>query len=171
MSNQNQQPKPAKEQMKIVMRKIGKSQQAQREAKENNVSAMEDIVDDKIQNDKSTFDNEQMLLHFHDISEAIKLKHSKELFSTEEDLIITFKNQLISIEPSVVNSALAYEKLNKTYRLEAKAFIEVILSRFGDGYSRVTEELIVDFLNEIIKEKKLQIEKEDFKRKIVWIKK
>ena len=112
-----------------------------------------------------------MILHFYDIGEAIKLKFSKASITKEDDLIITFKNQLVSIEPSVVNSALTYEKLNKKYRLEAKTFIEVVLSRFGDGYSHLTETLIVDFLNEIIKEKKLQDEKEAFKRKIVWLKK
>ena len=157
--------------MKIVMRKIAKSQKAQREAKENNVSATEDIVDDKTQNDKSTFDNEQMLLHFYNMREAIKLRLSKETISSEQDLNIIFKNKLIPIEPSIVISALAYEELKDTYILEAKTLIELIFSRIGDGYSHSTEELIVDFINEIIKEKKLQIEKEDFKRKIVWIKK
>jgi hypothetical protein len=39
------------------------------------------------------------------------------------------------------------------------------------GYSHVSEELIIDFFKEIIKEKKLQIEKEEFKRKMVWLKK
>lgn len=99
----------------------------------------------------------------------IKLKHSKESISTEEDLIINFKNQLISIEPNIVNSALAYEELNNTYKLQAKTFIEEIMLRVG--YSHVSEALIIDFLKEIIKEKKLQIEKEAFKRKIVWLKK
>ena len=33
--NEHQRPKPTKEQLKIVMRKIGEFQQAKREAKEN----------------------------------------------------------------------------------------------------------------------------------------
>ena len=122
-------------------------------------------------NEKPAFDNEQMILHFYDIGEAIKLKHSKESISTEEDLNIIFQNQLISIEPSIVNSALAYEELNNTYKLEAKTLIEEIISRFGDGYEHITETLVVDFLKEILKQKKLQDEKEAFKRKIVWLKK
>jgi len=123
------------------------------------------------QNEILAFDNEQMKLHFYDISEAIDLKFSQESISSDEDLIITFKNQFISIEPSLVKSALAYEELNNTYKLEGKSFIDEILSRFGDGYAHVTETLIIDFLNEIINQKKLQNEKETFKRKIVWLKK
>ncbi len=163
--------KPTKKQIKIALIKIGDYQKAQREANENNITGDEIIDDEEIQNKKSTFDNEQMLLHFYDIGEAIKLKHSKESISTEEDLNIIFQNQLISIEPSIVNSALAYEELNNTYKLEAKTLIEEIVLRCGDGYSHINENIIVDFLNEIIKQKKLQIEKETFKRKIVWLKK
>lgn len=119
--------------------------------------------------DTPPFDNEQMLLHFLDKWEEIELKFSKELTSTKEDLNIIFQNQVIAIEPSLVISAFAYEKLNNTYRLEAKTLIEEIMLRVG--YSHVSEELIIDFFKEIIKEKKLQIEKEEFKRKMVWLKK
>jgi hypothetical protein len=112
-----------------------------------------------------------MLLHFFNKREAIKLKFSKELISMEEELNINFRNQVISIEPSIVVSAFAYEELNNIYKLEARTLIKLIFSRFGDEYAHLTEALIVDFLNEIIKEKKLQIEKEVFKRKIVWLKK
>jgi hypothetical protein len=150
--------KATAEQRKIALKKILIWQREQKNNKEK-------------QNEIPAFDNEQMLLHFYDISEAIKLKFSKESITTGENLIITFKNQLISIEPSVINSALTYEKLNKKYKLEAKTFIKEIHSRFDNGHSHVTESFIVDFLNEIIKEKKLQDEKSALKRKIVWIKK
>lgn len=123
------------------------------------------------QSETPPFKNEQMLLHLYDICEAIELKFSQDPNSTDEDLKIIFKNQLIPIEPSLVEFALAYEELNKTFRLEAKTLIEELILRMGDGYSHITETLVVDFLNEIIKEKKLQIEKEAFKRKIVWLKK
>ena len=121
------------------------------------------------QPETSAFDNEQMLLHFLDKCEEIELKFSEELITTEEDLNIIFQNQVIAIKPSVVVTAFAYEELNNTYRLEAKTLIEEIMLRVG--YSHVSEALIIDFLKEIIKEKKLQIEKESFKRKIVWLKK
>ena len=123
------------------------------------------------QPETSAFDNEQMLLHFSDKREEVELKFSEELISTDEDLNIIFRNQVIAIDPSMVVSAFAYEELNNSYRLEAKTLIEEIILRIGDGYAHVTDSLIVDFLNEIIKEKKLQIEKEAFKRKIVWLKK
>ncbi|MBF2709337.1 hypothetical protein [Flavobacterium soyangense] len=112
-----------------------------------------------------------MKLHLYDICEAIELKSSQESISTKEDLKIIFKNQLISIEPSLVEFAFAYEELNNTYQLEAKMLIEEMISRFGDGYEHVPEKLIVDFLKEILKQKKLQDEKEVFKRKIIWLKK
>ncbi len=117
------------------------------------------------------FDNEQMHLHFYDIGEAIELKFSQESISTDKDLIITFKNQLISIEPILVKMAFEYEEFDKTYKLEAKTLIGEIILRMGEGYEHVTETLIVDFLQEILKEKKLQIEKEAFRRKVVWLKK
>lgn len=123
------------------------------------------------QTETHTFNNEQMHLHFYDICEAIELKYSQELNSRKEDLQIIIKNQLVSIEPCLVEFALVYEEFYNTYKLEAKTLIEVLISRFGDGYEHVTETLIIDFLNEIIKQKKLQDEKEAFKRKIVWLKK
>ena len=123
------------------------------------------------QDETPKFNNEQMLLHLYDIGEAIELKFSQESISTDKDLNITFKNQLISIEPILVKMAFEYEEFNKTYKLEAKTLIEEIILRMGDGYAHVPEKLIVDFLQEILKEKKLQIEKESFKRKIVWLKK
>jgi hypothetical protein len=225
-NEEHQQPKPTKEQMKIVMAKIGTYQRRQREANEKNIPAEEIISNEEIQNDKSVldnvqvgnenkklsklqreimkskiietarknpkfkmimdeailksqekrkqteipaFDNEQMLLHFLDKREEVELKFRKELISTEEDLNIIFQNQVMAIEPSLVVSAFAYEELNNTYSLEAKTLIEEIMLRVG--YSHVSEALIIDFLNEIIKQKKLQIEKEAFKRKIVWLKK
>ena len=128
-------------------------------------------LDKEKQNATPKFNNEQMLLHLYDIGEAIELKFSKESISTDKDLIITFKNQLISIEPILVKLAFEYEEFDNTYKLEAKTLIQEIISRFGDGYEHVTEKLIVDFLKEILKQKKLQIEKEEFKRKIVWLKK
>jgi hypothetical protein len=127
--------------------------------------------EERNQTEIPAFNNEQMKLHLYDIGEVIKLKFSQESISTDGDLIITFKNQLISIEPSLVEFAFAYEELNNTYQLEAKMLIEEMISRFGDGYEHVPETLIVDFLKEILKQKKLQIEKEAFKRKIVWLKK
>lgn len=127
--------------------------------------------DEKKQDETPKFNNEQMLLHLYDIGEAIELKFSKDSNSTDGDLKILFKNQLIPIEPSLIEFAFAYEELNKTFRLEAKTLIEELILRMGDGYSHITETLIIDFLNEILKEKKLQIEKEAFKRKIVWLKK
>jgi hypothetical protein len=105
------------------------------------------------------------------LCEAIQLKFSQESISTDKDFIITFKNQLISIEPSLVEFGFAYEGLNKTFRLEAKTLIEELILRIGNGYSHITETLIIDFFKEILKEKKLQDEKEAFKRKIVWLKK
>ena len=128
-------------------------------------------LDKEKQDETPKFNNEQMLLHLYDIGEAIELKFSQESISTDKDLIITFKNQLIPIEPSLIEFAFAYEELNKTFRLEAKTLIEELILRMGEGYSHITETLIIDFLNEILKEKKLQIEKEAFKRKIVWLKK
>lgn len=127
-------------------------------------------LDKEKQDETPKFKNEQMLLHLYDIGEAIELKFSQESISTDKDLIITFKNQLISIEPILVKMAFEYEEFDKTYKLEAKTLIEEIILRMGDGYAHVTETLIVDFLKEILKEKKLQIEKEAFKRKIVWLK-
>lgn len=128
-------------------------------------------LDKEKQDETPKFNNEQMLLHLYDIGEAIELKFSQESISKDGDLKILFKNQLIPIEPPLVEFAFAYEELNKTFRLEAKTLIEELILRMGDGYSHITETLIVDFLNEILKEKKLQIEKESFKRKIVWLKK
>lgn len=128
-------------------------------------------LDKEKQDETPKFNNEQMLLHLYDIGEAIELKFSQESISTDGDLKILFKNQLIPIEPSLIEFAFAYEELNKTFRLEAKTLIEELILRMGDGYSHITETLIVDFLNEILKEKKLQIEKKAFKRKIVWLKK
>lgn len=163
--------KPTKEQIKTVFKKILNYHRLQREANENNVSVKDNAGNEETQKDKSKFDNEQMLLHFYDISEGIELKFSKESNSIEEDLKINFRNQLISIEPSLTEFAFTYEELNKTFRLEAKTLIEELIIRMGDEYSLITETLVVDFLKEILKEKKLQIEKEAFKRKIVWLKK
>lgn len=123
----------------------------------------------KKHNETPKFNNEQMLLHFLDKREEVELKFWKELISTEEDLNIIFQNQVIAIEPSLVVSAFAYEELNNTYRLEAKTLIDEIMLRVG--YCHVSEALIIDFLKEIIREKKLQIKKEAFKRKVVWLKK
>lgn len=128
-------------------------------------------LDKEKQSERPPFNNEQMKLHLYDICEAIELKFSKNLNSTDEDLQIIFKKQLISIEPSLVEFAFVYEEFDNTYKLEAKTLIEEIILRFGDGYEHVTERLIVDFLKEILKQKKLQDEKEAFKRKIVWLKK
>lgn len=161
--------KPTKEQIKIVFKKILTYQREQREVNENNVSIKDEIGNEEKLNQKHQFDNEQMLLHFFDKRQEIELKFSQELISTEEDLKIIFKNQVMAIEHSLVVSAFAYEELNNTYRLEAKTLIEEIMLRVG--YSNVSEALIIDFLKEIIKEKKIQIEKEAFKRKIIWFKK
>ncbi len=161
--------KPTKEQIKIVFKKILNYQRSQTEVNEDNVSVKGKIDNEETQKDKSKFDNEQMLLHFLDKCEEIELKFSKELISTEENLNIIFQNQVMAIEPSIVVSAFAYEELNNTYRLEAKTLIEEIMLRVG--FTHVSEAIIIDFLKEIIKEKKLQIEKEAFKRNIVWLKK
>lgn len=61
--------------------------------------------------------NEQIKLHLYDISEAIQLKFSQEAIATEEDLNINYQNHFISIEPSLVEFAFAYEELNKIYQL------------------------------------------------------
>ena len=128
-------------------------------------------LNEKKQIETPKFNNEQMLLHYYDICEAIQLKFSQESISTNKDLIITFKNQLISIEPILVKLAFEYEEFDKTYKLEARTLIGEIISRLGEGYEHVPKSLIIDFLKEILKQKKLQDEKEAFKRKIVWIKK
>lgn len=123
------------------------------------------------QNETSPFDNEQMLLHFYDMTESIRLKFSKKKFSNKKNFEIVFNNQLIEIDPELVIVAFAYKKLNKTYKIEGKTFIQELISRCGEGYSHINEIVLVNFLNEIIIQKKLQIEKEAFKRKIVWLKK
>jgi hypothetical protein len=112
------------------------------------------------------FDNDQMYLHLYEIFEAIKLK-----FSQEESFTVTFQNTVIPIDLSTIEIAFAYEELNRTYRLEAKTLIEEIISRIGSGYPHITENLMVDFLKEIIKQKKLHDEKEAFNKKVVWVKK
>lgn len=57
---EQKQPNPTKEQMKIAMKKIGDYQQAQREAEEKSVPAEEIIINKKKQNNESTFKNEQV---------------------------------------------------------------------------------------------------------------
>lgn len=156
--------------MKIALTKIMSYLKEQKEA-EKNMSPADKIVGNSAKpNNKSCFDNEQMLLHFYDILESIKLKFQKESISADDDLIINFGNQFISIEPGMVNFALAYEELNNTYKLEAITLIEEIILRIEDENPNLTKTTIINFFNEIIKEKKLQDEKEAFKRKIVWLK-
>lgn len=119
--------------------------------------------------ENETFDNEQMILHLYDIMEAIDLKISDGKILIVEDLVVTYKNQLIPIEVSLIKLAYIYEKLEKTFRLEAKILIEMILSRGQLEY--ITELDLIDLLKEIRKQQKLQNEKKAFKSKIVWVKK
>jgi hypothetical protein len=117
------------------------------------------------------FDNDQMYLHLHEICEAIKLKFSQEESFTKESFTVTFQNTIIPIDLNTIEIAFAYEELNRTYRLEAKTLIEEIIARIGSGYAHITETLMVDFLKEIIEQKKLHDEKKAFNRKVVWVKK
>lgn len=116
------------------------------------------------------FENKQMYNHLHDIFESIHLKLANETTFNQDNFKITFQNKLIPIDSNTLEIALAYEELNKTYRLEAKTLIELLLVELVEKDSNVTENFIINFLNEIIKQKKLQTEKELFKGKIVWLK-
>lgn len=119
--------------------------------------------------EKGTFKNEQMLLHFADISDEIDLRISKGKIIIDEDLVVSYKNMIIPIETSIIKLAYIYKKLEKTFRLDAKMLLQEIFSRGQLNY--ITELDVINILKEVRKQQKLKAERTAFKKKIVWLKK
>ncbi len=84
--------KPTKEQKKAALTKIVHHLMNQRKADENTVSNTEDIQKVEKQNETPSFDNEQMLLHFYDMTKAVKLKFAKELISVDQLCCLPFNS-------------------------------------------------------------------------------
>jgi hypothetical protein len=113
---------------------------------------------------KKRFDNEQMKLHFYDILEEIELKFAKEK-NLQEELKIIFLDIELTIDSKFLVFAFAYEELENKYKLEALTLIEEIHSRFGEGYEYLTKSTLIEFIKEILKQKKIQIEKDSLQKK------
>lgn len=122
---------------------------------------------DKIEND--TFDNEQMILHYADISDALDLKIAEGKIIIDENFSIIYKNQIIEVDTALINFSYSYKELENTYRLEAKMLIQLMLSRGDMDY--ISEFDLTLLFNEIFIQHKLQNEKKAFKSKVVWVKK
>jgi hypothetical protein len=125
------------------------------------------VQTDKTEND--TFDNEQMLLHFGDISDEIDLKVSEGIIIIYEDLTVFYKSRNIPVDSRIIKFAYIYRKLEKTYRLEAKTLMEVLFKR--GGFLNFSELDLINILKEVRKQQKLKAERTAFKKKIVWLKK
>jgi len=121
---------------------------------------------DSIEN--GTFDNEQMILHYADISDEIDLKISKGKIIVDENFSIIYKNQIMEVDSALISFSYSYKELENTYRLEAKMLIELMLSK--DDMDYISEFDLIHLFNEIFKQHKLQNEKKAFKSKIVWLK-
>lgn len=119
--------------------------------------------------DMEPFDNEQMLLNLFDILEEIDLKITKGKIGLENEIVITYKNRIIPIDTSLVKFAYAYKRLEKTYRLEAKMLIDLILSKNVNN-EHISEFDIINLFYEIRKEHKVQKKNNAFKKRIVWLK-
>lgn len=123
------------------------------------------------QEDKSVFKNVRMLLHLYEIEEEIKKKYCNDPVLIKEKMSIVFNNNTIEVNQSIIVTAFAFVELNDIYRLEGKSFIEEILLRLGDNQLSIPEETIVDLFKEIVRQIKQQIERDCFKKKIVWVNK
>jgi len=121
-------------------------------------------------NIKSEFNNEQMLLHFADITDEITLKLSND-DSTKEDFNILYRNKIITVDQSMFEFAFAYTELEKKYRLEGISLIDEILKRGNYNFTHFTQNKLSFFLKEIVKQKKYFDEKEKWKKRVVWLKK
>ncbi|MBG6109351.1 hypothetical protein IWX84_000206 [Flavobacterium sp. CG_9.10] len=121
---------------------------------------------DKTENE--TFDNEQMLLHFGDISDEIDLNVSEGIIIIDEDLVVIYKSLNIPVDAKIIKFAYVYKKLEKTYRLEAKTLMEVLFKR--GAFINFSELDLINILTEVRKQHKLQTEKAPFTSKIVWLK-
>jgi hypothetical protein len=121
---------------------------------------------DNIEND--TFDNEQMILHLCDISDALDLNIAERKIIIDDNFSIIYKNQIMEVDSELINFAYSYIELENTYRLEAKVLIELILSRGEMDY--ISEDDLILLFNEIFIQHKLHTDKQAFKNKIVWLK-
>ena len=106
--------------------------------------------------DNNRFDNEQMLLHFGDILD--KLKMDKDLFINVE-----FQGESIKIDSSFINFVIAYEKLKKKYRLESETLLEEIIFRKNNEHN-FTKYYLKDFFNIAFKEILLHKKEKRFKK-------
>ncbi len=118
----------------------------------------------RIVKEKVEFDNGQMLLHFYDI-------YSKTNIKPETKFDVSFKNNVVEIDSSMIKFTISYYKLKKKYLLECETLLDEIITRMGIDYSHITKGYLKEFFNEIYKKIKLLKEKEKMKRKIVWLKK
>ncbi len=119
---------------------------------------------------KSEFDNEQMLLHFADITDEITLKLSND-DSSKEDFNILYRNKIIIVNQSMFEFALAYIELEKKYRLESISLINEISYRRGHNFTHFTQNDLSLLFKEIVKQKTYFDEKEKWKKRVVWAKK
>ena len=121
---------------------------------------------DKLEND--AFDNEQMLFHFGDISDEIDAKISEGKIIVDEEVSVQYKSHEITVDAVVIKFAYIYNKLEKTYRLEAKTLMEEVFKR-GEIIN-FSELDLINLLKAVRKQHKLQMKKAIFKKKIIWLK-
>jgi hypothetical protein len=106
--------------------------------------------------DSNRFDNEQMLLHFGDILD--KLKIDKDLFINVE-----FHGKSIIIDSSLINFIIAYKKLKKKYRLESVTLLEEIIFRLNKA-QYFNKDYLKEFFNTAIIEIKLHKKEKKLKK-------
>ena len=120
---------------------------------------------------KGEFNNEQMYLHFADITDGVELNSSKDVNTSKKDFNILFRDKVITVDQSMLEFAISYFEFEKQYRLEAKTLMNELLIRIGEKHPRSTEYDIKTLFKEIISQKKYFNEKEELKKRVVWVNK
>ena len=113
--------------------------------------------------DIDKFDNGQMLIHFGEIYDKIKL-NSDDVISVELYGIVK------EVNSEIIKCIITYFKLEKKYKLESETLLNEIIIRMGSDFSHISKDHLKEFFNKIHYNIKLLKEKDKMREKIVWLK-